>query len=139
MADVKNPRYSHTCVIYRSCVTDPMEDSEPLSTNDPMEDDFGSGETTGEESLQEKPKNKVIYRGKCRSYNRDTVSDNGDVISSYRGLALPVEQDEWTEDTIPLEGDSIIVYRKGFKECGVVTDKRPGNLGTHLIWKYARN
>ena len=139
MADVKNPRYSHTCVIYRSCVTDPMEDSEPLSTNDPMEDDFGSGETTGEESVQEKPKNKVIYRGKCRSYNRDTVSDNGDVISSYRGLALPVEQDEWTEDTIPLEGDSIIVYRKGFKECGVVTDKRPGNLGTHLIWKYARN
>lgn len=139
MADVKNPRYSHTCVIYRSCVTDPMEDSEPLSTNDPMEDDFGSGETTGEESVQEKPKNKVIYKGKCRSYNRDTVSDNGDVISSYRGLALPVEQDEWTEDTIPLEGDSIIVYRKGFKECGVVTDKRPGNLGTHLIWKYVRN
>lgn len=139
MEDVKNPRYPHTCVIYRSCVTDPMEDSEPLSTNDPMEDDFGSGETTGEESVQEKPKNKVIYRGKCRSYNRDTVSDNGDVISSYRGLALPVEQDEWTEDTIPLEGDSIIVYRKGFKECGVVTDKRPGNLGTHLIWKYARN
>lgn len=116
-----------------------MEDSEPLSTNDPMEDDFGSGETTGEESVQGKPKNKVIYKGKCRSYNRDTVSDNGDVISSYRGLALPVEQDEWTEDTIPLEGDSIIVYRKGFKECGVVTDKRPGNLGTHLIWKYARN
>lgn len=139
MADVKNPRYSHTCVIYRSCVTDPMEDSEPLSTNDPMEDDFGSGETTGEESVQGKPKNKVIYKGKCRSYNRDTVSDNGDVISSYRGLALPVEQDEWTEDTIPLEGDSIIVYRKGFKECGVVTDKRPGNLGTHLIWKYVRN
>lgn len=139
MADVKNPRYPHTCIIYRSCVTDPMEDSEPLSTNDPMEDDFGSGETTGEESVQGKPKNKVIYKGKCRSYNRDTVSDNGDVISSYRGLALPVEQDEWTEDTIPLEGDSIIVYRKGFKECGVVTDKRPGNLGTHLIWKYARN
>lgn len=139
MTDVKNPRYSHTCVIYRSCVTDPMEDSEPLSTNDPMEDDFGSGETTGEESVQGKPKNKVIYKGKCRSYNRDTVSDNGDVISSYRGLALPVEQDEWTEDTIPLEGDSIIVYRKGFKECGVVTDKRPGNIGTHLIWKYARN
>ena len=139
MADVKNPRYPHTCVIYRSCVTDPMEDSEPLSTNDPMEDDFGSGETTGEKSVQEKPKNKVIYKGKCRSYNRDTVSDNGDVISSCRGLALPVEQDEWTEDTIPLEGDSIIVYRKGFKECGVVTDKRPGNLGTHLIWKYARN
>ena len=139
MADVKNPRYSHTCVIYRSCVTDPMEDSEPLSTNNPMEDDFGSGETTGEESVQGKPKNKVIYKGRCRSYNRDTVSDNGDVISSYRGLALPVEQDKWTEDTIPLEGDSIIVYRKGFKECGVVTDKRPGNLGTHLIWKYARN
>lgn len=139
MADVKNPRYSHTCVIYRSCVTDPMEDSEPLSTNDPMEDDFGSGETTCEESVQEKPKNKVIYKGKCRSYNRDTVSDNGDVISSYRGLALPVEQDEWTEDTIPLEGDSIIVYRKGYKEYGVVTDKRPGNIGTHLIWKYARN
>ena len=139
MADVKNPRYPHTCVIYRSLVSDPMVDSKPLSTGDPMEDDFESGETAGEETVQEEPKTKVIYEGICRSYNRDTVSDNGDAIVSYRGLALPIEQDKWTEDTIPLEGDTIIVYRKGFKEYGTVTDKRPGNLGTHLIWKYARN
>lgn len=139
MADVKNPRYNHRCVIYRSLVSDPMEDSESLSINDPMSDDFGSGETTTEDSAEEAPKVKIIYQGKCRSYNRDTVSDNGDVITSYRGLALPVEQDAWTEETIPAEGDSVIVYRKGYKEYGTVTDKRPGNLGTHLIWKYARN
>lgn len=139
MADVKNPRYSHYCVIYRSLVSDPMEDSAPLSTNDPMADDFGSGEPAEGESTEETAKVKVIYRGKCRSYNRDTVSDNGDVISSYRGLALPVEQDKWTEETIPAEGDSIIVFKKGYKEYGTVTDRRPGNIGTHLIWKYARN
>lgn len=139
MADVKNPRYSHYCVIYRSLVSDPMEDSAPLSTNDPMKDDFGSGEPAGGESTEEAAKVKEIYRGKCRSYNRDTVSDNGDVISSYRGLALPVEQDKWTEETIPAEGDSVIVFKKGYKEYGTVTDRRPGNIGTHLIWKYARN
>lgn len=139
MTDVKNPRFSHTCIIYRTIVSDPMEDSDTSIPDDPMADTIQTEEVGTEDGTQEQPKRKVIYRGKCRSYNRDTVSGYGDVISSYRGLALPVEQDAWTEDTIPSEGDEIVVFRKGYKEYGVVTDRRPGNLGTHLIWKYARN
>ena len=54
-------------------------------------------------------------------------------------LALPLKQDEWTEETIPLEGDRIELQRFGYKEYGIVVDKRPSNLGTHILWKYARN
>ena len=67
------------------------------------------------------------------------ISDNGDVIASYRTLALPLKQDEWTEETIPLEGDRIELQRYGYVEYGLVIDKRPSNLGTHVLWKYVRN
>ena len=93
----------------------------------------------GEEGTEETQIKREIYSGKCRSYNRETVADNGDVVTSYRGLAWPIKQDEWDEETIPIEGDEIVVERKGYKEYGVVVDKTPGNFGTHLIWKYARN
>lgn len=82
---------------------------------------------------------RVVYRGQCRSYNRDTVSGDGDVNASYRNLSLPTRQQEWTEDTMPLEGDKVIVQRFGYKEYGLVVDKRPSNLGTHILWKYVRN
>ncbi len=114
MAQVNNPRFPHFCRIIRLEETDPMEDQE------------AGGE-------------KVIYEGKCRSDNRDTISDNGDVIASYRTLALPLKQDEWTEETIPLEGDRIELQRYGYVEYGLVIDKRPSNLGTHVLWKYVRN
>ena len=81
----------------------------------------------------------VVYEGVCRSFNRDTTSGNGDVNTSYRMLALPVKQDEWTEETMPLEGDKVVVQRYGYKEYGLVVDKRPGNLGTHIMWRYVRN
>ena len=61
------------------------------------------------------------------------------MITSYRTLALPLKQDEWTEDTIPMEGDKIELERFGYKEYGSVVDKSPGNLGTHILWKYVRN
>lgn len=82
---------------------------------------------------------KVVYRGVCRGYVRNTISDNGDVNTSYRWLSLPVTQDEWTEDTIPMEGDKVILQRFGYKEYGLVVDKQPSNLGTHILWKYVRN
>ena len=90
--------------------------------------------------MQDQPEEAVVlFEGVCRSFNRDTVSDNGDVITSYRTLALPLKQDEWTEETMPLEGDKVEVIKNGFKEYGQVIDKRPGNLGTHILWKYVRN
>lgn len=112
MAQISNPRFPHTCRIVR------------YDNSDPMVDD-----TEGV----------VIYDGECRSDNKAVTSDNGEYNVSYRTLALPLKQDEWTEETIPLEGDRIELQRFGYKEYGIVVDKRPSNLGTHILWKYARN
>lgn len=139
MARIKNPRFPHFCKIIRYAATEPMEDQANI-LNDPMADEDTAGgnnaaqsESTGEEST------KIVYEGVCRSDNRDTISDNGDVIASYRTLALPLKQDEWTEETIPIEGDKIELQRFGYKEYGLVIDRRPSNLGTHILWKYVRN
>lgn len=112
MAQISNPRFPHSCRIVR------------CDNSDPMVDDTGGF---------------VIYEGECRSDNKAVTSDNGEYNVSYRTLALPLKQDEWTEDTIPLEGDRIELQRFGYKEYGIVVDKRPSNLGTHILWKYARN
>jgi hypothetical protein len=148
MAKVKNPRFPHHCRILRYAATEAMEDQQkvydPMQDEEPLEDvQDGEGEESqgeGESSPINSPSEPtVIYEGECRSDNRDTVSDNGEVISSYRTLALPIKQDEWTEDTIPLEGDRIELQRFGYTEYGLVIDKRPSNLGTHILWRYVRN
>ena len=133
---VKNPRFPHTCRIIRYSNNDPMTDQAVL--DDPMQDESPMQD---EEVAAEVPENtaKVIYEGKCRSDNKAVTSDNGEYNVSYRTLALPMKQDEWTEETIPLEGDRIELQRFGYKEYGIVVDKRPSNLGTHILWKYARN
>lgn len=126
MARINNPRFPHTCRILRYAVKEPMEDQ--ANVFDPMAD---------EGQVDQDPT--VLYEGVCRSDNRDTISDNGDVIASYRTLSLPLRQQEWTEETIPREGDRIELQRFGYKEYGSVIDRRPSNLGTHILWKYARN
>lgn len=128
MARTYNPRFPHHCRIVRFAETEAMDDQD--NVDNPMADEIPAvsvGST------------RVVYDGVCRSDNRDTISDNGDVIASYRTLALPMKQDEWTEDTIPQEGDKIELQRFGYKEYGMVIDRRPSNLGTHILWKYVRN
>ncbi len=147
MTKINNPRFPHHCRILRYAATEPMEDQPNVSDYDPMADDplaDETDETDGESLDGETAENTtqgvtVVYEGVCRSDNRDTISDNGDVIASYRTLALPLKQDEWTEETIPMEGDKIELQRFGYKEYGLVIDKRPSNLGTHILWKYVRN
>lgn len=149
---INNPRFPHTCRILRYPDTEAMEDQPPVSdTNveDPMADDPMADEVEQnvnqensdpqEETPTEEKKYKVLYEGVCRGFNRDTTSDNGDVNTSYRTLALPLKQDEWTDENIPREGDRIELYRFGYTEYGEVIDRRPSNLGTHLLWKYVRN
>ena len=144
MTKVNNPRFPHRCRILRYAATEPMEDQPDMSGYDPMADemeetdnaDQGYGET---EKTNLPDGVTVMYEGICRSDNRDTISDNGDVIASYRTLALPLKQDEWTEGTIPQEGDRIELQRFGYMEYGLVIDLRPSNLGTHILWKYVRN
>ena len=144
MALIPNPRFPHHCRIIRYTDTPPMEDQSNVVENDPMADEFTDTEEPATEDdsvaqgVQETNKS-VIYEGICRGFNRDTISDNGDVISSYRNLALPLKQDEWTEETVPREGDRIELQRFGYKEYGLIIDFRPGNLGTHILWKYVRN
>lgn len=109
----KNERFPHLCVITRATGVDPMEDE---------------SEDT------------VIYEGKCRVYDKNTTSDKGEVVSSYRGLALPVDRDGWIGlETSPREGDSVEVDRGTYKEYGRVIDVNAANFrGTHLVWKYGR-
>lgn len=138
MPRINNPRFPHRCRIIRYAATEPMEDQ--ANVNDPLADDIAEeGQLEGDTYINESDGSTVIYEGICRSDNRDTISDNGDVIASYRTLALPLKQDEWTEDTIPMEGDKVELQRFGYKEYGLVIDKRPSNLGTHILWKYVRN
>lgn len=140
---VNNPRFPHYCRIIRFAETGPMEDQSIASEtmlDDVTENCIGCTCSDCECPCADAGEGaKVIYKGACRDYSRNTISDNGDVNTSYRWLSLPVTQDEWTEDTIPLEGDKVIVQHYGYKEYGLVVDKQPSNLGTHILWKYVRN
>lgn len=163
MTRVNNPRFPHTCRILRRPESEPMTDQpgtvtdvtdDPM-TDDPMADAGEQEETqeseqnqeqqeTNEEASEEQSEEQsqdvtVLYEGVCRGYNRDTTSDNGDVNASYRYLALPLKQDEWTDQTIPREGDKVVLHKFGYTEYGQIIDIRPSNLGTHILWKYVRN
>ena len=140
MARIKNPRFPHTCKIIRFKNSEPMAD-EKFDDDDPMRDETEEPVETEQDSEEtyQSHGGTVIYEGVCRSDNKAVTSDNGDFNVSYRTLALPLKQDEWTDETIPLEGDRIELQRFGYKEYGIVVDKRPSNLGTHILWKYARN
>lgn len=114
-----------------------MED-EPVY--DPMADDPTDEPEQGETPLDASYTEPVIiYEGACRAYNKYATSDKGEVVTSNRGLALPITKDGWTLDTVPREGDRVVVDRGGYEEYGTVIDKEPANFGgTHLIWKYGR-
>ncbi len=140
MDQISNPRFPHTCRIVRYGNIDPMIDQADTEY-DPMQDETEVPDVNGQDSEEtnQAQEGTVIYEGVCRSDNKAVTSDNGEFNVSYRTLALPLKQDEWTDETIPLEGDRIELQRFGYKEYGIVVDKRPSNLGTHILWKYARN
>lgn len=109
-----NPRFPHTCRIVRMVDDDPMVDES---------------------------REIVIYEGACRAYDKNTVSDKGDVMASFRGLSLPVDREGWIAmETVPREGDEVVVDRGTHKESGRVIDVNAANFGgTHLVWKYGRS
>lgn len=147
MVAVSNPRFPHWCRITRKRVSDPLVDEDdfvPVTDFDPMDSDAGeenNEDTPAEEESGAVCETTVIYEGKCRGYEKNTTSDRGEVITSYRGLALPLTQDEWTElGMAPQEGDELVVDKGAFKEYGRVIDVNPANFhGTHLTWRYGRN
>lgn len=109
-----NPRFPHTCVITRETNPGPMSD-----------------ELEAE----------ILYEGVCRAYDKNTTTSKGEVITSNRGLSLPITRKGWMERGVtPREGDLIVVDRGGYEEHGSVIDINPANFGgTHLLWKYDRN
>lgn len=118
----------------------PIEDSSEQpdgSDGSDGSDDGSDGSDDGSDDGQ----SVVIYEGVCRSYAKNTTSDKGEVIVSYRGLALPLTQDDWDAlGFAPQEGDEIAVNRGAYIEYGRVIDLEPANFGgTHLTWKYGRN
>lgn len=110
-----NPRFPHTCTITRCAVHSPLVD-------ELAEDEI------------------VIYDGECRAYEKNTTSDKGEVITSNRGLSLPIDRAGWSAlGYVPSEGDRVIVNRGVYTESGVVVDKNPSNFGgTHIVWRYDR-
>lgn len=150
---IENPRFPHYCRIVRKTATDPMEDEEdfsPMSSDgafDPMGTDSGgdAGAVDSDDAQvsddENESQSQVIYEGPCRSYARNTTSDKGEVITSYRGLSLPVTEKDWTAlGVVPQEGDELVVDRGAYKEYGRIIDRNTANFhGTHLTWHYGRN
>lgn len=169
-----NPRYPHWCKIIRHIDSDPLVDENGFSTIDEeknenlevLDDNFdplGSDdveavnaneqeqpeEMSAEDTEKEEDSDKgsqtvVIYEGECRSYTINTTSDKGEIVTSMRGLALPLNQDGWDElGVVPKEGDEVVVkHGSTHEEYGRVVDKNVATAkfaGTHLTWRYGRN
>lgn len=126
---------------------DPMGSDDENSLNDnehQQSEESTTEETEKEENTDEGSQVTVVYEGECRSYKVNTTSDKGDVINSQRGLALPLNQDEWDAlGIVPMEGDEVVVlHGTTHKEYGMVIDKNVATAsfaGTHLVWRYVRN
>lgn len=157
MSQVSNPRFPHQCRIIRKTVDDPLTDEDdftPLPTDAPSDeyDPLGNDKEVSNESVAEETavaeedttegsQTTVIYEGSCRSYERHTTSDTGEIITSYRGLSLPLTQDDWIRlGVVPQEGDEVALDRGSHREYGRVIDVNPSNFhGTHITWRYGRN
>lgn len=111
---VKNPRFPHSCIITRK-----VESSDPMvDETDPM----------------------VIYNGACRAYEKNTTSVSGEVVTSNRGLSLPLNKDEWSSDKVPSEGDELVVAYGPYSERGCVIDRMVASFhGTHLVWRHVKD
>ena len=147
--EVTNSRFPHWCRIIRKTAENPLideggfspldDDYDPLKgdENDEVIDNNDSDSSDGVEET-------VIYEGACRSYEKNTTSDRGEVISSQRGLSIPLNQDGWNAlGNAPREGDEVVVVHGNTnKEYGRIIDKNIATAsyaGTHIIWRYGRN
>ena len=121
------------------------DDYDPMGGDeDEQHESVSSDIPTEEEEPSTEGQTTVIYEGVCRSYKVNTTSDKGDVITSQRGLALPMNQDAWDAlGILPQEGDEIVVvHGSSLKEYGRVVDKNVSTAtysGTHIFWRYSRN
>lgn len=82
-----------------------------------------------------------MYEGACRGYEKNTTSVSGEVITSNRGLSLPLSKDDWGgKNRIPQEGDTVVVDYGPYKDRGQIVDKMAANFGgTHLVWHHVKD
>ena len=113
-----NPRFPHTCRIYRS--------------NGDV-DAFEEGTTV------------EIYSGECRSYITTRNIGDAKVISSQYTLAIPAYKTlpDGTKERIYVKsfaGDKVeCIDTRGKKLTGTVVDCYMGTLGTNIYWNYNAN
>ena len=146
---VTNPRFPHWCRIIRKTASSPLVEEggfTPLDGYDPLGGDVAvtSSSSSSSSSDGETVDETVIYEGACRSYEKNTTSDKGEVISSQRGLSIPLNQDDWDSlGVVPMEGDEVVVvHGNTHEEYGRVSDKNTATAsyaGTHIIWRYGRD
>jgi hypothetical protein len=121
---MKNPRFPHWIVITR-----------------------GVGDEENPNPFGGEPERETIYDGPGRCYTRSNLGSAGAVLSNEQVVALPVRLQDWTEKEvedgearlIPITGDLIEATMGAMKVSGSLTDVRPNNLGTDLIFDYVRN
>jgi hypothetical protein len=108
----------------------------------------GIGDEQNPDPFGDEPERETIYEGPGRSYTRSNLGSKGEVLTNEQVVALPVRQQDWTEKEveegeeprpIPIVGDRVEVKRGAQTEYGDLTDVRPNNFGTDLIFDYVRN
>ena len=90
--------------------------------------------------ISDDPMSDVLYNGSCRSYDKNTTTMSGEVITANKGLSLPKTLRDWTRDRMPKEGDRVEVDFGPYTERGMVIDRAAANFGgTHLIWRNVKD
>ena len=145
---VYNPPFPHRCKIIRKVRKDIISDEpfvDEFADEDNVSDPFVEEQVSDNEEVEQstEPTDDVllIYEGDCMAYPKHTTSASGDVITSLRGLAMPVTSDGWVErDIIPMKNDEVYVWRGLQREYGKITDVNAANFGgTEIIWKVDGN
>lgn len=147
MSAVYNPPFPHRCKIIRKVRMDITSDEpfvDEFADEDNVSDPFEEQTVeTEDEQTPETPVDDVmlIYEGDCMAYPKHTTSASGDVITSLRGLAIPVTSDGWVErEIMPMKNDEVYVWRGLQREYGKIADVNAANFGgTEIIWKVDGN
>lgn len=116
-----NPRYPHTIKIVR-VIKGTGDASNPFADDDAKVED---------EEI-------ILYEGKGRSFTDTTTEGDSNVDQNKRKASIPVRFDEWEQDRVPLDGDTIYATVGNNTEVGMVKDCEPDNNRTLVYWDYTR-
>lgn len=119
--EIKNPRYPHFIKILR-IIPGQRDSNNPFA-----EEDAPYGNTE-----------KILYKGKGRSYTDTTTEGGKNVDENKRKSSIPVRYDEWNENELPQDGDTIISVTGKCITSGIVKDSESDNNRTIIYWSLRR-